>query len=75
MVEATATALADRGANVFLAGADAAGATSLPSTSCAPILEPIVQIQSFYRAANALALARGLDPDRPPHLSKVTETR
>lgn len=75
VVEATATALADHGANVFLAGADAPGATSLPSTPCAPILEPIVQIQSFYRAANALALARGLDPDRPPHLSKVTETR
>jgi len=24
--------------------------------------------------ANALAVARGLDPDRPPHLNKVTET-
>jgi glucosamine--fructose-6-phosphate aminotransferase (isomerizing) len=31
-------------------------------------------IQSFYRLANALAIARGLDPDRPPHLRKVTET-
>ena len=30
--------------------------------------------QSFYRMANALALARGRDPDRPPHLNKVTET-
>jgi len=60
---------------VFLAGAEAAGAVSLPTIRCAPLLEPIVQIQSFYRAANALALARGLDPDRPPHLAKVTETR
>jgi len=24
--------------------------------------------------ANALALARGLDPDQPPHLAKVTRT-
>ena len=31
-------------------------------------------IQSFYRLANALAFARGRDPDRPPHLRKVTET-
>jgi len=23
---------------------------------------------------NALALARGFDPDRPPHLNKITET-
>jgi glutamine---fructose-6-phosphate transaminase (isomerizing) len=73
-VEETATALAERGARVFLAGAEAAGATSLPTARCSPLLEPIVQIQSFYRAANALALARGLDPDRSPHLQKVTET-
>jgi len=70
-----ASALVERGARVFLAGAEAAGAVSLPTIRCAPLLEPIVQIQSFYRAANALALARGLDPDRPPHLAKVTETR
>ncbi len=35
---------------------------------------PIVTIQSFYRMVNALALARGRDPDVPPHLEKVTET-
>jgi glucosamine--fructose-6-phosphate aminotransferase (isomerizing) len=71
----TASALAERGASVLLAGAEVAGAISLPSIRCAALLEPIAQIQSFYRAANALALARGLDPDRPPHLAKVTETR
>ena len=38
------------------------------------LLAPLVQSQSFYRFANALALARGFDPDAPPHLSKVTET-
>lgn len=74
-VEDTAAALLERGAKVFLAGAGAAGATRLPTVRCAPLLEPILQIQSFYRAADALALARGLDPDRPPHLAKVTETR
>jgi glutamine---fructose-6-phosphate transaminase (isomerizing) len=31
-------------------------------------------IQSFYRMVNALAVARGFDPDNPPHLRKVTET-
>ena len=34
----------------------------------------MLQILSFYRAANALSLRRGLDPDVPPHLAKVTET-
>lgn len=41
-----------------------------PHAACTPILA----IQSFYRLANALALARGRNPDVPPHLSKVTET-
>jgi glucosamine--fructose-6-phosphate aminotransferase (isomerizing) len=31
-------------------------------------------IQSFYRMATALAVARGFNPDKPPHLNKVTET-
>jgi glucosamine--fructose-6-phosphate aminotransferase (isomerizing) len=74
-VSETASALVDRGATVFLAGANAGGATRLPTISSGPLLQPILQVQSFYRAANALALARGLDPDRPPHLAKVTETR
>ena len=73
-VEESAAALAAQGARVFLAGGEAHGAVSLPTVNCAPLLEPIVQVQSFYRAANALALARGLDPDNPPHLAKVTKT-
>ena len=74
-VAKTAAALVERGARVFLAGEEAKGATTLPTLRCSPLLEPILQIESFYRAANALAVARGLDPDRPPHLAKVTKTR
>ncbi len=69
-----AAEFANRGARVLLAGADAAGAVSLPAVSANPVIEPLLTIQSFYAMANALALARGLDPDRPPHLHKVTET-
>lgn len=64
--------LAGRGARVLLAGADGPGALPFARTHAA--LQPIALIQSFYRLANALALARGLDPDSPPHLRKVTET-
>ncbi len=74
-VKAAAATLAERGARVFIAGEEAKGAVRLPAVPCPALLEPIVQVQSFYRAANALATARGLDPDRPPHLAKVTETR
>ena len=38
--------------------------------ACAPLLT----VQAFYRAINALALRRGHNPDLPPHLNKVTET-
>jgi glucosamine--fructose-6-phosphate aminotransferase (isomerizing) len=31
-------------------------------------------VQSAYRMIAALAVRRGLDPDRPPHLHKITET-
>jgi glucosamine--fructose-6-phosphate aminotransferase (isomerizing) len=40
-----------------------------------PALAPIASIQSFYRLAAELSIARGLHPDQPPHLRKVTETR
>ncbi|RPE80078.1 SIS domain-containing protein [Vulcaniibacterium tengchongense] len=64
-----------RGAPVWLArpGAPGAGVLPLPA-SAHPACTPLLTVQSFYKAANALACARGHDPDVPPHLNKVTET-
>jgi glutamine---fructose-6-phosphate transaminase (isomerizing) len=73
-LEQLAASLADRGAVVLLAGARAPGVAALPTLSAHPVIEPILLVQSFYRLANAVALARGADPDRPPNLAKVTET-
>jgi glucosamine--fructose-6-phosphate aminotransferase (isomerizing) len=39
------------------------------------VLDPLAAITAFYPAVVALSLARGLDPDAPPHLRKVTHTR
>lgn len=64
----------ERGAPVFIAGGTALGAVALPVPAAHPLIEPMLQVQALYRAANTLSLARGLDPDRPPHLTKVTET-
>jgi glucosamine--fructose-6-phosphate aminotransferase (isomerizing) len=69
-----ASDMADRGAAVFLAGAAAQGATPLHTLTANPVIEPLLLVQSFYRLAHDIALARGCDPDRPPHLQKVTET-
>ncbi|HOY76274.1 MAG TPA: SIS domain-containing protein [Hyphomonadaceae bacterium] len=45
------------------------------SCECAhPTVEPVLQIQSFYRLVEQLARLRGLDPDNPAFLSKVTQT-
>ncbi|WP_297512193.1 SIS domain-containing protein [uncultured Caulobacter sp.] len=73
-VDEMAAGLRARGAEVLLAGSGDAGAGALPTLSSHPVLEPILMIQSFYRMANALSVARGYDPDSPPHLNKVTET-
>ncbi len=73
-IAALAGELAGVGANVVLAGCEIPGSLSLPVVRAHPAIEPLLMIQSFYRLANALAIARGRDPDRPPHLSKVTET-
>ncbi|HEY0767077.1 MAG TPA: SIS domain-containing protein [Steroidobacteraceae bacterium] len=69
-----ATELAAQGADVLVAGAAAAPATLLPTVAAHPVIEPLLFAQSFYRMVNALSLARARDPDRPPHLHKVTET-
>jgi glucosamine--fructose-6-phosphate aminotransferase (isomerizing) len=73
-VTALARELADRRAHVLLAGGTAPGATVLPRVRAPAVIEPLLFAQTFYRLAHDVALARGRDPDRPPHLTKVTET-
>lgn len=73
-VEMLAGELTARQADVMIAGSRCRGALHLPSEPAHPVIEPMLIAQTFYRMANALSLARGLDPDRPPNLSKVTET-
>lgn len=68
-----------RGAQVLLAvppgtmGTD--GLTTLPlGVAAHEDLDAIAAIQSFYPMVEALARARGRNPDQPPFLSKVTKT-
>ncbi len=73
-VEATLNKLARMGANIFTAGVDHPDCTSLPTLEAHPLIQPILMIQSFYKLVNGVSVARGFNPDKPPHLSKVTET-
>lgn len=64
-----------RGANVLLAApADVKERNLTLATAATADLDPITAIQSFYMMAANLSMARGLDPDKPRHLSKVTKT-
>jgi glutamine---fructose-6-phosphate transaminase (isomerizing) len=68
-----------RGARVLLAAPKDGSARDieidLPMTTAShPALDPISAIQSFYPFVEALSRARGLHPDTPRHLSKVTLT-
>ncbi len=79
---ATAQALRERGATVFVASSDSSHISPsrgfgahLPSVACEhEAAEGVCMMQSFYVMVEALARARGLDPDSPAHLAKVTLT-
>jgi glucosamine--fructose-6-phosphate aminotransferase (isomerizing) len=67
--------LRQRGARVILAAPSGVADRDLTlEVGDDPTLDPILAIQTFYVLAARLAKARGLNPDEPPHLSKVTLT-
>lgn len=70
--------LAELGGPLLRVGSpdDRSGAASLPidSEGVPEHLLPILEILPLQRLAHTLALRRGVDPDRPRGLSKVTET-
>ena len=70
-----AAAMRARGARVLLAAPPGVPDAVLPLVE-APMeeLDPVCAIQSFYPMVEALARARGNDPDSPRHLKKVTRT-
>ena len=64
-----------RKAAMLIASENVSGDDCLPVVTDIPsIIAPLLAVQSFYRMANILAIARGYNPDEPPHLRKVTET-
>ncbi len=68
--------LTERDVPIISAGPPPGGlGLALPwDPSLPPLLTPVALAQSLYPLVDAVARARGRDPDRPPHLSKVTET-
>lgn len=76
---ALAEEMRGRGARVLLAAPEGAVSAGTPdhlplATSGHEDLDPIAVVQSFYPMVEALAQARGRNPDQPRHLAKVTKT-
>lgn len=70
-----AEAMAAKGARVFVTSDKAQGEARLPAARGAhPLVDPISLIVSFYAMVEGIATARGINPDEPRHLKKVTET-
>ena len=74
-LETLARELIARDVKVMIAGNPVAGAIVLPMIDAHPVIQPLLLAQIFYKLANALSVASGHDPDHPPYLRKVTETR
>lgn len=67
--------LSGQGARVFVTSTAPTAGTALPFTPTGdPITGALALVVSFYAFVEALSRRRGFDPDRPPHLKKVTET-
>ena len=74
-VAAVADQLSAQGAAVFATSSAAKAATCLPFVTTEHYLtDALVQIASFYGFIEMLSRQRGLDPDKPRFLRKVTET-
>ena len=75
-VLAFATDMRRQGASVLLAAPDGHPEAELPIAIAEhEVLDGVSAVQSFYVVVEALARARGLDPDQPPRLKKVTLTQ
>ncbi len=67
--------VAAKGASVFVTSSKARRAQVLPAVRTGhPLTDPIALIASFYAMVETVAVARGMNPDTPRHLNKVTET-
>lgn len=74
-VAGIADAMAGKGARVFATTDKVKTAAVLPAVRTDHWLtDPLALIVSFYAMVERVAVARGIDPDAPRHLRKVTET-
>ncbi|MCY4045228.1 MAG: SIS domain-containing protein [Cellvibrionales bacterium] len=73
-LNAIASEFSARDARIYAAMRGGNESWRLPTIQAEPMIEPLLLIQRFYKLVNAVAIRRGMNPDAPPYLNKVTET-
>lgn len=67
--------IAAKGAMAFVTSPAVQHASTLKAVDAGhPLTSPLTLIASFYAMVEQMAIASGIDPDRPRHLQKVTKT-
>ncbi len=67
--------IAAKGGAVFVTSSKARRARTLPVVRTGhPLTDPVALVASFYAMVETVATRRGINPDAPRHLKKVTET-
>ena len=74
-ITGTADQLAEQGADVYATSKQSEKSRQLDLVETGhPLTDPLLLIVSFYSFVEKLARQRGLNPDIPPNLNKVTRT-
>ncbi|WP_068109411.1 SIS domain-containing protein [Tropicimonas marinistellae] len=74
-VNEIADQISNKGARVFVTSPKVSAATPIDHVRTGhPLTDPISLIVSFYSMVERFAVERGIDPDTPRHLQKVTQT-
>lgn len=66
--------LIDLGANVYTVDSKAFDEKTLIIPSSSAIVQPLIQTTALYSIIEQISIKKGLNPDEPPFLNKVTKT-
>lgn len=66
--------LIDLGANVYTVDSKAFDEKTLIVPTSSPIIQPLIQTTVLYSIIEQISVKKGLNPDTPPFLNKVTKT-
>ncbi|ELV09133.1 Hypothetical protein F387_01025 [Wohlfahrtiimonas chitiniclastica SH04] len=70
----TTEKLLNLGANVYTVDSKAFDEKTLVIPASSPLIQPMIQTTALYSIIEEIAMKKGMNPDEPPFLNKVTKT-